>query len=86
MIVKTDVKLREFEFWSGAKRTADLLDNWITGDQWEELEENIDALYPDGIDETILNDIFWFEDDFIAELLGFASWEVMEDHYTSEVE
>lgn len=86
MIVKTDVSLREFEFWSGAKRKADLLDNWISAEQWEELEDNMSALYPDGIDESLLNDIFWFEDDFIAEMLGFESWEAMEDHYTDTAE
>jgi hypothetical protein len=29
---------------------------------------------------TELNDIFWFEKDFIAESLGYDSWEEYENH------
>lgn len=32
-------------------------------------------LYPDGTDETTINDIFWFEEDWIASILGYDNWE-----------
>ena len=41
--------------------------------------------YPDGIDETELNDFFWFEDDTYADWLGWddveAFWEDHQDEY-----
>lgn len=35
-------------------------------------------MYPDGMSETELNDLLWFEDDTIAEWLGFEDWEALE--------
>ena len=29
--------------------------------------------------ETELNDLFWFEDDFVAVLLGYNNWEELEN-------
>lgn len=57
--------------WSGAKdRVEDLTD--------EQIDTIISILaeeYPDGIDETALNDFLWFEDDTYAEWLGYKSAE-----------
>ena len=33
---------------------------------------------------TEINDLFWFEEDFIARLLGFDSWEALERYNDSE--
>ena len=67
--------LTEFEFWSGAKDTAE----YLTDDELDQIEEILDELYPAGMDETELNDLFWFEDDLIAEWLGYESFdEIME--------
>ena len=42
-------------------------------------EEMLKECYPDGIGETELNDIFWFEEDMIAEWLGYNNFdEIME--------
>jgi hypothetical protein len=35
-----------------------------------EFENLINELYPDGIDATTLNDILWFEDQWIFEMLN----------------
>ena len=35
-----------------------------------EFENLINELYPDGIDATTLNDILWFEDQWIFEALN----------------
>lgn len=66
-----DETLREFTFWSGAKETA----KHLTGEQLDQIESILEDCYPDGISDTQINDIFWFEQDWIAELLGFRSWE-----------
>ena len=70
--VKVAMNLKGFQFWSGAKPFAEKL----TDDECEILEEIIDDSFPDGIDETTLNDMFWFEQDEIAEILGTTVEEI----------
>ena len=71
MKIIVEKSLWDFEFWAGAKQTA----KYLTSEELEEIEEHLEDLYPDGINETELNDLFWFEDDWIAEMLGFDSFE-----------
>ena len=53
--------------WRGAKDTAQkIYDN----DKGTEFEYLIEELYPEGIDRTKLNDLLWFESDWIFEQLG----------------
>ena len=63
--------LSAFEFWSGAKETRERL----TNEQMNQIESILEDSYPEGMTETQINDIFWFEQDWIAEMLGFRSWE-----------
>lgn len=42
------------------------------------IEDNLTELYPDGIDETELNDLFRFEPETVCEWLGLDYDEVME--------
>lgn len=75
--------LIDFEFWSGAKDTV----KYLTDDDLEQIENILNAEYPEGIDETELNDFFWFEDDSIAEMLGYSSFdELMEDREKTQNE
>ena len=63
----------DFEFWSGAKDTvAVLLDSEV-----QTIFDALEDIYPEGMSETELNDIFWFEDDFIAETLGWDDFETL---------
>lgn len=64
---------RDFEFWSGAKDTVEYLDD----DEIMTIFEMLEDCYPDGMDETELNDFFWFEDDTIAEWLGWSDFETL---------
>lgn len=66
MIIIKDIKLEDFDFWSGAKQLAECL---TLGDL-QEIEEHLDELYPDGLTETQINDLFWFDEDFICDLIG----------------
>lgn len=65
--------LTEFEYWAGAKDTA----KYLTDDEMDTIEGILEELYPDGMDETELNDLFWFEDNLIAEWLGYKDFEAI---------
>ena len=57
--------------WSGAK-------SWVEDLTDDEIDTIISILaeeYPDGIDETTLNDFFWFEPDTYTQWLGYADAE-----------
>jgi len=80
MKITSEISLRDFEGWSGA---ADTL-NTLTDEQKDALEANLEELYPDGMDETGLNDLLWFKEDAIAEWLGFVDWEDLERKNSGE--
>lgn len=77
MKVYSETSLQNFGFWSGARDTA----NELTGQELDTIEAELEALYPDGMEDTAINDIFWFEEDWIAEMLGYVCWEHLKaDH------
>lgn len=58
MKVTKEISLADFEAWSGARDTLDaLIENGYVDDAEAEIEE----CFPDGIDETSLNDYLWFD-------------------------
>ena len=67
MKITSEMSLRNFKAWSGAK---DTLNKLIELDKCDELEFILDDLYPNGMTETQLNDILWFDDEWIYETLG----------------
>lgn len=71
MKIYSEKSLRNFDFWSGAKENA----NGLTCEQLDEVENILEGLYPEGMDETQINDFFWFEFDTIKELLGITGEE-----------
>jgi hypothetical protein len=71
MKIYSEESLNDFEFWSGACDTV----KYLTHDEIEQIEQELEELYPDGMDKTEVNDFFWFEDDTIAEWLGYDSFE-----------
>lgn len=71
MKIYTEQSLRNFEGWNGA---IDTLEN-LTEEQLDIIEEMLEDTYPEGMSETEINDLFWFETDYIAELLGYLDWE-----------
>ena len=66
MKVYKEMNLRDFEFWSGAKSNAETL----TDEQLDMVESILEDAFPDGMDETQINDIFWFDFDTIREWRG----------------
>lgn len=71
MKIYEEISLKNFEFWSGAKATAEHL----TINDFEIIESVFEELYPEGMSDTQVNDLFWFEEDFIAEIFGYRDWE-----------
>ena len=75
MKVYKEVSGYEFEFWSGAKDRA----NYLTYDEIEKVFSILEEIYPEGMSEMEVNDFFWFEEDTIAEWLGYNSFEEIEN-------
>ena len=64
--------LVNFDAWSGAVDTKKRIIDECKADEFDNL---IEELYPDGLSETQLNDILWFEEDWIFEMLGISDEE-----------
>ena len=58
MLVTREISISDFTPWSGAVSTWDRI---IEENKEDEFDSMIEELYPDGIDETHLNDLLWFE-------------------------
>lgn len=74
--------LSEFEPWSGACDTFNKIEE---EDKMYILESYLEEMYPEGIDETTLNDLLWFESEWVYELLDIKN-DYDEDQDESEDE
>ena len=72
MKVITESTVRGFNAWSGAVNTKNLI---LDAGLEEEFEELIEEIYPDGLSDTKLNDILWFDGSWILETLGIEEEE-----------
>ena len=77
MYIKEEISLKNFEFWSGARENA----KQLTDDEMDKLEKILEEdascgefMYTD----TQINDLFWFDFDFVCELLGITDEEIRE--------
>jgi hypothetical protein len=71
MMIRKEESLTNFEFWAGAKDTVE----YLTSNELATIESMLEELNPEGMDETQINDFFWFEEDTIADWLGYSSFE-----------
>lgn len=71
MKIYEEKSLRDFKFWSGARDTV----KYLTDDELDQIEAILEELYPEGMEDTQINDLFWFDDDLIAEWLGYNDFE-----------
>jgi hypothetical protein len=67
MKIHSEITLENFKAWSGAKDTQARI---IEEGKAKQFEALIEELYPEGLTETLLNDILWFEDEWIYQTLG----------------
>ncbi|AKG94255.1 hypothetical protein AVT43_gp81 [Polaribacter phage P12002L] len=63
MKITRELNLTNFEFWSGAKQ------HYFTFSELQEIQNQLEELYPDGMSETKINDLFWFEEEFLCECI-----------------
>ena len=73
MKIYSEKSLRGFEFWSGA---ADRV-KYLTDEELDTIEAMLEDAYPEGMSETSINDLFWFDEDTIAEWLGYDDFEAL---------
>ena len=70
MKIYTETALKDFEFWSGAKQTA----QYLTEDDFDAIENILDE-EGENYSDTDINDIFWFEKGWLAEMLGYIDFD-----------
>lgn len=58
--------LQNFRSWSGASPVF----YRMSTDEIEILENELECLYPDGLSETEINDILWFDTDWVLETIA----------------
>ena len=59
----TELNLTNFNFWSGAKQ------HYFTYSELKEIEFSLDG-YLEIPTETDINDLFWFEEEFLCKCIG----------------
>lgn len=72
--------LHDFNFWSGAKDNV----KYLTEDDFNVIEFELERMYPDGIDETDLNDLFRFDMDEISKILGYDDFDDLKKRRTED--
>ena len=83
MKVFKEIGIADFKAWSGAVDTKQtILDN----NKAEEFDAMIEDSYSDGIDETKLNDLLWFESEWIFECLEITEDEDEDDTEDEDTE
>ena len=70
MTITYELDLNSFQAWSGAKETLERIQR---EGKCAELENVLEELYPDGMTETELNDLLWFDSESVYEWLGIRS-------------
>ena len=68
-ITKT-MDIYDYEPWSGAVYTYERI---TREGKLDELDGVLEEVYPEGIDETELNDLLWFEPETVYEWLGMRT-------------
>ena len=81
MRVYADMSLASFQFWAGAKNNADRL----TYEELEQVDYMLDDIYPNGVEDTFINDLFWFDFNIVCEWLGYV-YNEEDDEIIREVE
>lgn len=71
MEIYAEKALRDFEFWGGADSNA----SELTDEQLDAVESILEDIYPEGMEESAINDLFWFEFDTVLEWLGMETEE-----------
>ena len=63
----TETSIRNFDAWSGAKETQELI---LEHGKEKVFDYLMEELYPDGLSETQLNDILWHDSEWVLDSLN----------------
>jgi hypothetical protein len=66
MKMYSETSLTAFQWWGG----ADLNARMLSLSELDMLDDMLMELYPNGMSETLINDIMWFEFEAVCDLLG----------------
>ena len=67
MKIILNMPLADFDFWNGAEDTR----NKLTLDQLNQVERELEAMYPEGMDAVDLNDLFLHNDEQVLKMAGY---------------
>lgn len=65
--VKVIVGLKDYEPWSGARPWFEIIEQQ---GKLDELDAFLEEMYPEGIEDGELNDLIWFEPEYVFENIG----------------
>lgn len=69
MKIISEIGIADFNAWSGAVETKEAI---VNADKCDEFDAYIEKCYPDGLTATLLNDILWFDGEYLLEMLGIS--------------
>ena len=69
MKIITETSIDQFKPWSGA---VDTFNRIKEAELLSELESQLEELYPEGMTDTELNDLLWFDEESVYEWLGMT--------------
>ena len=70
--ITKNIDLYDFQAWAGA---VDTFNKIKEEDKVRDLHYFLEDLYPDGISETILNDLLWHESEYVYKSLNIRDYE-----------
>lgn len=76
MKVTKEISIEEFDRWSCGQHIDIMFEN-LSDNELCRINDYFDSVYPDGIDETELNDIIRFEFDDLLEAVGIDADELL---------
>lgn len=74
MTIISEISFEDFCPWSGAVSTYERI---CKEGKAEAFEQIVEDLYPDGLTETNLNDLLWFEPETCFEWVGIRSYDMI---------
>ena len=82
MIVYEEISLVDFPFWGPAESRI----KYLTDNDFERIEQELAYKYENqpGINKTNLNDLFSYEEDYIAQILGYNDFNELVEERSNE--
>ena len=67
MKIVNEITIANFKAWEGAVETVEVI---VEHDMVEEFDMLMEEVYPEGLTDTQLNDLLWFDSQWVYESLG----------------